>query len=130
MAHVLVVDDDREIRSFCRRVLHDAGHEVAEACSGGEAADRYRASPADLIIMDVFMPDGDGLETITEIRRTHPDVKIIAMSGGWRTPPSQYLNVARVLGAAQTLAKPFDGEQLLRSVEAVLGNNRETPANP
>ena len=129
MAHVLLVDDDRDIRGFCRCVLQDAGHEVAEACSGVEAAARYRASPADLIIMDVFMPDGDGFETMKEIRRTHPDARILAISGGWRTGPSTYLNAAGMLGANQTLAKPFDGEQLLRSVDAVLDNNRETPSN-
>ncbi len=129
MAHVLLVDDDGEVRRFCRRVLHHAGHEVTEACCGVEAADRHRASPADLIIMDVFMPDGDGLETILEIRRTHPDVRILAISGGWRPLPSTHLTVARMFGADQTLAKPFDGKQLLRSVDAVLDSNREAPSN-
>lgn len=75
------------------------------------------------------MPDGDGLETITEIRRTHPDVKIIAMSGGWRTPPSEYLRVAELLGAARTLSKPFDGDQLVQSVNDVLDDKREIPSN-
>lgn len=129
MAHILLVDDDRDIRGFCRRVLQDAGHEVTEACSGVEAADLNRVSPADLIIMDIFMPDGDGLETIKEIRRTHPEVGILAISGGWRPRPSTHLIAAGMFGADQTLAKPFYAEQLLGSVDAVLDANREVASN-
>ncbi|MBI4001864.1 MAG: response regulator, partial [Nitrospira defluvii] len=76
--------------------------------------------PVDLILLDMFMPDKDGLETIGELRRTHPGIRIIAMSGGGFKGTVDVLHVAKMLGARQTLAKPFTREQLLEAVREEL----------
>jgi len=69
----------------------------------------------------VIMPDKEGLETICEIRREWPDARIIAMSGGGRTSPDNYLKMARTMGAAEVLSKPFSNQDLLAAIEGVLG---------
>ena len=62
------------------------------------------------------MPDMDGLEVITELRRSHPDVKIIAISGGGSLAPGPYLRSAKILGADRTISKPFNNEEILSAV--------------
>jgi len=73
------------------------------------------------VITDLIMPDKEGLETIMELRAAQPDMKIIAMSGGGRNRPGDYLKVARQMGAAQVLAKPFSSQELLDCVRTVIG---------
>ena len=84
------------------------------------AARLYREDPTDLIVTDLIMPHKEGLELITELRRDFPGVRIIAISGGGRLGPEEYLPIARKLGALHTLAKPFDRKDLLEAVEDVL----------
>ncbi len=75
---------------------------------------------ADLIITDLIMPDKEGLETIMELRRDFPEVKIIAISGGRRVGPDEYLYMAKIMGAHLTLLKPFEQEELLPAVQELL----------
>lgn len=122
MALVLVVDDEPDVREFVAAVLELAGHEVRTAANGREALDHHRARPADLVIMDIFMPEKEGLETIMELREQFPGVRIIAISGGGRTGDRNFLAQARYFGAARSLAKPFSHEELLNAVEEVLAD--------
>ena len=94
-----------------------------EASEGRGGLKQLERSLADLILLDMFMPDKDGLETIGELRRTHPGIRIIAMSGGGFKGTVDVLHVATMLGARRTLAKPFTREQLLEAVEAELVRN-------
>jgi CheY-like chemotaxis protein len=66
------------------------------------------------------MPDKEGLETIMELRRDYPEVKIIAMSGGGRLGPGGYLDMAKKLGAQRTVAKPFTREAVLEAVSQII----------
>ena len=84
MPSVLVVDDQDQVRQLIRETLEQAGYEVEEACDGKEGLDRYRVRSTDLVIMDILMPDQDGLETIMTLRQEFPDIRIIAMTGGKR----------------------------------------------
>src|SRR5258706_5983836 len=84
MAHILVVDDDPEIRDFCAVALRDAGHHVVLADNGQSAIDIHRIKPQDVVLLDMFMPIKDGLETLTALRQARPAPKIIAVSAGWR----------------------------------------------
>jgi DNA-binding response OmpR family regulator len=77
--------------------------------------------PFDLIVTDIYMPDGDGLEVIRELRRVRPNIHFIAMSG--MTGQRDMLKVAKYLGACQTLQKPFSADDLLAAVEATIGRS-------
>ena len=81
MAHVLVVDDEDQMRKLIRLVLQQEGHTVVEASNGKRAIQHIQEAEIDLVISDVVMPDMDGLELIREIRRTHPGIKVLAISG-------------------------------------------------
>lgn len=120
MARILVVDDDDLIRKLVVRTLERAGYEVVASADGRQAARQYREQHADLIITDLFMPEKEGMEVIMELRRTDPDVKIIAISGAGSLGPTGYLEVARMIGASKTLAKPFGREELLNAVRQLL----------
>jgi two-component system, chemotaxis family, chemotaxis protein CheY len=121
LARILVVDDDDLIRKLVVRTLERAGYEVEASADGQQAARQYRKEPADLIITDLFMPEKEGMEIIMELRRDHPDVKIIAISGAGSLGPTGYLEVARMIGASSTLAKPFGQEELLDAVRQLIG---------
>ena len=79
---------------------------------------------ADLIITDLIMPEKEGIETITELRRDFPDVKIIAISGGGRIAPEVYLRMARSLGALRTFAKPIERKEIIETVQELLHNEK------
>ncbi len=120
MARILVMDDDEQIRTTIHQVLDLEGHEVIEAPDGKEGINLFKESGADLIITDIVMPEKEGLETITELRRDFPDIKIIAISGGGRGDPKSYLTLAKGFGALRTLTKPFEREELLEAVRELL----------
>lgn len=123
MPSILIIDDDASVRDSLRRTLHKEGYTILEASEGKGGLKQLEHSLADLILLDMFMPDKDGLETIGELRRTHPGIRIIAMSGGGFKGTVDVLHVATKLGARRTLAKPFTREQLLEAVETELARN-------
>ena len=82
MLSVLIVDDQVQIRQLIRDALAGAGYHVEEARDGKAGLERYREQFADLVLMDILMPDQDGLEAIMALRREFPDSRIIAMTGG------------------------------------------------
>jgi CheY-like chemotaxis protein len=129
MARILVVDDEPEIRDLCALTLRDAGHHVVLADNGQSAIDIHRIKPQDVVLLDMFMPIKDGLETLTALRKARPAPKIIAVSAGWRVtgrrtatdgPPRDVLDEAQKLGADAVLHKPFDPDDLVRTVETLL----------
>ena len=124
MARILVIDDDPDTRAMLEQILKAAGHEVFLAADGREGLERYRASPADLVITDIYMPKQDGLETIREFRKHFPEVSIIAMSG--RALAVTMLSIARDLGAVAVLHKPFAADELIAAVAKALGG--QSPA--
>jgi YesN/AraC family two-component response regulator len=120
MALILIIDDEPQIRSMLKLMLERDGHEVAEAPDGIEGIRIYRQNPADLIITDLIMPNKDGIGMIIELKKEFPDVKIIAMSGGGLNKPDGYLKGAEKLGAACTLTKPIDRDEMLRAIKDVI----------
>ncbi len=121
MPSVLVVDDEDAIRQLIRETLEQAGYQVSDARDGKEGLARYRKAPADLVIMDILMPDQDGLESILTLRREFPNVKIVAITGGSdMIGILNFLDVAKMLGARRTLQKPFEMKQLLDVVHGEL----------
>ena len=120
MARILIIDDESQIRSMLRLMLERVGFEVFEAADGMEGIRQYRDNPADLIITDLIMPNKDGIGMIIELKKEFPKVKIIAMSGGGLNKPEGYLKGAKKLGAACTLTKPIDRDEMLRAIKEVL----------
>lgn len=120
MPNILIIDDDNQFRTMLRKMVERNGYEVIEASDGKEGIKLYRKNPTDLIITDLIMPDKDGIETIQELRKDFPDVKIIAISGGGRLGPHDYLHLAKMLGAQRTLTKPIELDELLKAIEELL----------
>ena len=120
MARILIIDDESQIRSMLRLMLERVGYEVIEAADGMEGIRQYRDNPADLIITDLIMPNKDGIGMIIELKKEFPQVKIIAMSGGGVNRPEGYLDGAKKLGAARTLTKPIDRDEMLIAVKETL----------
>lgn len=123
MARILIIDDEDELRSMLRRMLEQAGHEVTEAVNGAEGIELYERDRPDLIITDIIMPEKEGVETIIALRRADPNLPIIAISGGGRLEATDFLTMARKLGARRTLAKPFRRDQLLEAVDECLAKD-------
>ena len=120
MALILIIDDEPQIRSMLKLMLERDGYEVAEAPDGIEGIRVNRQKPADLIITDLIMPNKDGIGMIIDLKKEFPNVKIIAMSGGGLNKPEGYLRGAKKLGAACTLTKPIDRDEMLRTIKDVL----------
>jgi CheY-like chemotaxis protein len=120
MARILLADDSADLASVIRTVLALEGH-VVDVVSGGHAALRALSAPHpayDLLLCDLVMPEGDGIETIQTARRLRPALPILAMSGN--SHAAIYLHSARLLGATAALGKPFGASELLAAVQQLL----------
>jgi two-component system chemotaxis response regulator CheY len=117
---ILLIDYDDQLRRMLRRALERDGYLVMEARDGREGSRVYRATPTDLIILDILMPEQEGLQTIRELRQTFPALKIIAISGGGDSAILNFLRAAELMGARRSLAKPFTLEELRGAVRQIL----------
>ncbi|MFZ2955571.1 MAG: response regulator [Candidatus Ozemobacteraceae bacterium] len=113
MTQILVIDDDVQICRLIKQMLESEGFGVTVASNGQEGLESLSHQAVDLVITDIFMPEKEGLETITDLRRKFPEIKIIAVSGGGRSGSIEYLSMAQKLGAVKTLLKPFSKRELL-----------------
>ncbi len=129
MPAVLVLEDNEAYRTLISEVLTQAGFDVSSAPDGRRVSTILRERRIDLIITDVSMPERDGLETLTELRYSHPHLPVIAISGDVPLNRDLFLNLAAKLGAARVLAKPFKMDQLLTIAREALaaGNASTTP---
>lgn len=124
MARVLVIDDEKTIRWMFRELLELQGHQVAEAPDGKAGLERYRARPADLVIVDLRIPEPEGLHIIMELRRLDPGCKIIAISAGSRDGALDLLPAAKTAGAQRTFHKPFNLDEMETAIRELLGSVR------
>ena len=117
----MVVDDEPELRESLCDALDLAGYETDAAENGREALDKISSVRPDVIITDIIMPEKEGIEMIIKLKREyHNKIKIIAMSGGGKIPPEDYLSTAELLGVDDTLKKPFDIKELLSTVKGIV----------
>lgn len=120
MATILVMDDEAAIRGLLSMALQSAGHTVTDASNGHEGLRLYRQKPAELVIVDLMMPELNGLDTIMELTQEFLDIKVIAMSGVFS---DEFMKkTARLLGVRQTLHKPFGIEDMLKVVRYELAH--------
>lgn len=129
MARILLIDDEELVRDTIKLHLELDHHEVTVAANGREGLKLFRNAPFDLVITDLLMPEVEGIETLRELRKANPSVRVVAMTGGLRIPMGinasvepDYLKMAKALGATQTLHKPFTGEQLRSLIKDCLGD--------
>ena len=121
MPRILIIDDDEQFRTMLQITLKQEGYEVHATGDALKGIRSIEETPFDLVVTDIIMPGKDGIETITELRRQYPRVRIIAMSGGGRINPADYLNMAKMLGAAHTFTKPLAMPDFLAAVRNLIG---------
>ncbi len=128
MKRILVIDDDKFVRTSIRAVLEGAGYEVSDASDAEAGIGLQRSNPFDVAIVDLIMPNKEGLETIRELTHDFPNLPIIAISGGGEIVRKNFFQAAELFGAKLTLEKPFDGDELLAALKSALESAQPTKA--
>ena len=126
MKTILIIDDEKSILSFLKERLTCEGFNVLTASDGKEGINIFKDNQVDLVITDIIMPNKDGFETIVELKRVCPDIKVIAMSGGGHGQPEYYLDTAKCFRAQYTLEKPFKTGELIEAVHELLKEGKAT----
>ena len=123
MTHILVIDDDEDIHFILKEFFTHEGHQVDSAGDGKAGLRLAELNRYDLVITDVIMPEMDGLEVITAIKRKFPNIRIIAMTGGTaKIDKDLLLSTANLMRADKVVAKPLDLKVLKAAVNEVLAN--------
>jgi len=120
LARILVIDDERQVRDMLEEMIRSAGHVAVVAADGEQALELQRATPCDLVIVDIFMPGKQGLDTIRDLRAADPHLKIVALSGGGGFDRFDALESAIEAGASVTMRKPVDWEELILTIGNLL----------
>lgn len=120
MAHIFLIEDDPLVREAFELILASDGHRVSSAADGASGLRQIEQGRYDLVITDIMMPEKDGVEVINALRKSHRDLPIIAVSGGARGSATDYLHIAKVLGAVEVLSKPIGAKELLAAVKKAL----------
>ena len=116
---ILVIDDDCLVRYTLSRILSSSGYEVVTASDGLRGMTVLHNEHPDVVITDIIMPEQEGIDTILQIRRARPHVKIIAISGGGRIRNIDFLKMASSLGADDVIPKPFEADELLSRLSRI-----------
>jgi DNA-binding response OmpR family regulator len=125
MAGILIVEDDNDLREMLKVSLLRRKYTVLEASNGKEALARFKPSIVNLVITDIIMPDEDGLKVIMQLKEIKPALRIIAISGGGKAGPGNYLSMARALGADEIFPKPFSLNTLLQKIDEMLDTEQD-----
>ncbi len=123
MKRIIIIDDNDGHRRMLKTVLEESGYETSEAEDGEIGCRLYRQQPSDLVITDIFMPKKEGIQTISDLTKEFPNVKIIAMSGGGaeiQIEAQDYLDLAKDIGAQVVMKKPIVIKELLKNIEELL----------
>lgn len=125
MAKILLVEDDDLVRDMLTQVLERAKHEVLCAANGDEASEKLREDYPDIMVTDIIMPKKSGITLISEVKNRHPNLEIIAISGGGRLDPTGYLDLSESIGASVSFEKPVDNTALLMAIDLLLHSKQE-----
>ena len=117
---ILVIDDEEGAVLVLTQILTHAGYEVISAQSGKQGVALQRDTRADLIVMDIFLPDLNGIEAIKRLKKSYPNTPIIAISGGTTVAGRDCLELAKEKGADYTFRKPFKMADFVETVGAAL----------
>jgi CheY-like chemotaxis protein len=121
MATILIIDDDDDVREMLVAAIEDAGHTAIDAPGGQVGLQRFTDERPDLVLTDIIMPGGDGIEIIRKIRSIDAAARIVAISGGGERVNAFYcVETARKLGAMAVLLKPFEVPELIETIDRCL----------
>ena len=120
MKKVLIIDDDKAVRDVFGRACTNNGFDVFEAENGKEGETVFKTHYPDIIILDIIMPEQEGIETIINFMNIDRNIKIIAVSGGGFGNASNYLNDALQLGATAVFEKPINTDELINKIKLIL----------
>jgi CheY-like chemotaxis protein len=124
---VVIADDVTEIQQLLQEWLRELGCIVTCVSTGREAVRVLKTVHVDLVVTDILMPDGDGLEVIAELKRAQPSTRVLAISGGGNhLRAADCLKLAKGLGAHGVLLKPFNRQQLVEAVTQQIALTRPT----
>ncbi len=123
---ILLVDDDELLVESLKFALERKGYEITVAKDGREAFSVLRQAAPDVIVLDIFMPEMDGLEVLTQLHQEHPDIPIYVISGGGAKELYEFLKVSEHLGAAGSLRKPFTASTLIELIERPPAKRRQS----
>lgn len=121
---ILIVDDDPDLLQSLRVLLEAYEYRVVLAANAAAAITAVTARAPDLVLTDIYMPDADGFELINALRRQDPILPVVAMSGGGRVGSYDNLTIAKHLGAAAVIDKPFSNASLIETIERVLTDRK------
>jgi DNA-binding response OmpR family regulator len=131
LGKILIVDDEREILGMLTDHLEDEGYAVSQAIDGEQALESVRSEPPDLVLLDITMPGFNGLEVLRRLRRDHPRIPVVMITG---IEDEALARSTLTMGAFDYLQKPFDPYRLSRLVLAAMGAafdpRREDPGVP
>lgn len=125
MANILLVEDDDLVRDMLVQTLQRASHQVQSASDGEEATEILKRSSPDIMVTDIIMPKKSGITLISEVKNKHPEMEIIAISGGGRLDPTGYLDLSESIGATVSFEKPIDKSALLMAIDLLLQGKAE-----
>lgn len=127
MPRVLIVEDDTGMNEYIGEILARKGFQVSSAYNGFTGLESIRSSPPHVVILDIFMPEKDGLEMLVELRRFSEGLPVLVISGKQHLLSGCSMELARQLGATDVLSKPFTPKALLDRVSALIDQTHTKP---
>ncbi len=125
---VLIVDDDKMVLALCKLAFDKHGYRVLLAENAHAALRSLEVAPVDVVLLDIFMPEKDGLETLLEIRQRFPHIAVISMCETKLRSKYDFLRVAKKFGASDVIQKPIRPADVIRMIDA-LPSDRETKSD-
>jgi DNA-binding response OmpR family regulator len=102
---ILVVDDDKGVQTTFKLLFEQKGYRAILADDGNQALNQLASERVDLVLLDILMPDKEGIETLIEAKRRYPEIRVVMMSGGGSRTKHDFLHVARKFGADAAVRK-------------------------
>jgi DNA-binding response OmpR family regulator len=114
---ILLVDDDELLSESLKAALERKGYDVRLAANGRVGLAMFDEERPDVVVLDLFMPEMEGVETLRQLKKRHPAIPVYAITGGGSKELYDLLGLAEGLGAAGSLRKPFAAADLIALIE-------------